>query len=135
MVVFSSDEKRFIDVGRADIWFSLYSTVHTRIKNAEKKFPLGFEVIKNGEYTGSNALEAARQINLIRDELARISPEMVVYDMNDLSLDAPWKGRISPVITSCANFFTTADGKDLLFELVNILCYAAVSKVDICATE
>ena len=135
MVISSSDEKRFIDVGGADIWFCLYSTVCTRVKNAEKRFPLAIEVIKNGEYSGTEALEAARQINLIRDELAGISPDKVVYDVTNPTLVAPWEGRISPVITSCANFYTTADGKDLLFELVSILCYAAVAKVDIYATD
>lgn len=45
--------------------------------------------------------------------------------------DVPWKGRLSNVITSCANLYTTADGKDLLYEVVSILCYAEVAAVSV----
>ena len=55
----------------------------------------------------------------------------LVYDMNDTKKKAPWEGNISSVITSCGNFFTTADGKDLIFELTSLLCYAAVKKCNI----
>lgn len=38
---------------------------------------------------------------------------------------------MSPVITSCANLYTTKDGRDLLFEIVSILCYGYYSNTDI----
>lgn len=45
----------------------------------------------------------------------------------------PWKGKLSPVITACANLYTTADGKDLLLEVVCILSYAQIKKVSMLA--
>ena len=69
----------------------------------------------------------------MRDKLSNYPPEELVYDINDRSKHAPWEGNISPVVTSCANFYTTADGKDLLFEIVSILTYGAYMKTAVCA--
>lgn len=55
----------------------------------------------------------------MRDKLSNYSPEDLVYDIDDRSKHAPWEANISPVVTSCANFYTTADGKDLLFDIVS----------------
>lgn len=54
-----------------------------------------------------------------------------MYDIDNPKLLAPWKDNLSPVVTSCANMFTTADGQDLLFEIVSILCYTQVTKTNI----
>jgi formylmethanofuran dehydrogenase subunit E len=63
--------------------------------------------------------------------LSQINPNEAVYDMNNISKEAPWKGKLSPVITSCGNMFTTSDGKDLLYEMVCILTYSYYQNVDV----
>ena len=54
-----------------------------------------------------------------------------MYDKDDPSRVAPWSGNISGIVTSCGNMFLTADGKDLLYELVSILTYAHYANVDV----
>lgn len=128
MIIISEDQKRIIDIGEEDIWKAVYSTIISCIGYNKNKYPLVFDFIKNGKCYGENGYETARQFNLIRDELSRFPPEKAVYDIDNPSIEAPWKENLSPVITSCANLFTTEDGKDLLYELVSILTYAQIAK-------
>ena len=92
---------------------------------------MAFDFLQSGKCEGKNGYEVAGQINLIRDALAQVSPDKAVYDIDNPKLLAPWKDNLSPVVTSRANMFTTADGQDLLFEIVSILCYAQVTKTNI----
>lgn len=135
MELITLDEKKYVDIGTVDIWNSVYSTVIIRLEKLENQIPLAIEFLRTGNCRGCDAQETARQINLIRDALSQIAPEKVVYDYKDQSIPAPWGDNISPVITSCGNMFTTADGKDLLFELVAILTYAYVRKTNIVIAE
>lgn len=131
MVISSSDHKRIVYIGTSDILQSLYSTIQVRLDYFKEKVPLALKLLECGECNPAVAMETAKQFNLLRDELSKIPPQQAVYDFRNLSRQAPWEGRISPVITSCANFYTTADGKDLLFEIVSILCYGYYSDSDI----
>ena len=131
MRLLSEDGNRYVNIGGADIWKSVYSTVMSCVGKKRKKYPLAFEVFETGNCESKNGYDAARQINQIRDELSQFAPEKAVYDIDNPKLDAPWKGKLSPVVTSCANLFTTADGQDLLYEVVCILCYAQVAKTNI----
>jgi len=130
MQIISGDSKRVINVGNG-ILFSVYSTLETRTKRFSKSVPLVGQFFKFGICEPENAMETARQLNLMRDEFSKYEPEKAVYDMTDLKKDVPWDGKLSPVITSCANLFTTVDGKDLLFEIVSILCYASITGVKV----
>jgi len=131
MRLLSEDGKRYVNIGGVDIWKSVYSTVVSCVGKKRKKYPLAFEVLETGNCEGKNGYDTARQINQIRDELSQFSPEKAVYDIDNPKVAAPWKGKLSPVVTSCANIFTTADGQDLLYEVVSILCYAQVAKTNI----
>lgn len=131
MRLISKDGKKTVSVGGGDIWKALYSTVVSCIGKRRKKYPLAFDFLETGECRGNQGYETAKQINLIRDALSKYAPDKAVYDIDNPQLEAPWSGKLSPVVTSCANMFTTADGQDLLFEIVSILCYAQVAKTDI----
>jgi len=128
MILRTDDGKRIIDIGTSDLWFCFYSTVAIRLSNIKSRIPDALEFMKNQKCVYSKCLETARQFNLIRDELSCHPVSDIVYNMNDPNQKAPWEGRISNVITSCGNFFTTADGKDLIFELTALLCYSAYSQ-------
>ena len=125
LAIFTSDEEKFVTVGSDDYWNSLRSTVNVRLKACQKDISHAVRFLHSGECSAEDALATARQFNIIRDELSRFEPDKIVYDEDDLQKEAPWKDDISSVVTSCANFYTTADGNDLLFEIVKILTYAA----------
>lgn len=131
MRLLSEDGKRFINVGGVDIWKAVYSTAVSCVGKKRKKYSLAFDFLETGNCESKNGYDVARQINQIRDELSQFTPEKAVYDIDNPRLSAPWKGRLSPVVTSCANLFTTADGQDLLYEIVCILCYAQVAKTNV----
>jgi len=133
MRLISADLKRCVDIGGSDIWYSIYSTVEIRLGTFKKNIPLAVEFIKTGKCDPDKALECARQFNLLRDELAKYPPNKAVYTIDDITKTAPWEDDLSPVVTSCANLYTTADGQDLLFEIVSILTYAYYLKVSVIA--
>ena len=126
----TSDNELFVNVGSGDIWISLMSTVDIRLKN-KKNISYAVNFLHSGECSAEDALETAKQFNIIRDELSKFGPDKIIYDSEDLKKEAPWKDNISPTVTSCANFFTTADGKDLFSEIVNILTYAALNDTSV----
>lgn len=131
MRLISSDGKRIVNIGSSDIWQSVYSTAIDAFGFGKYKVAKALKFMEAGNCSGAEGYETARQFNLIRDEFAKINPEKAVYDIRDRKRVAPWKGKISPVITSCANLYTTANGEDLLFEVVSILVYAQIAKVDV----
>ena len=128
MIIQSSDSVKTVDVGTKDIFYSLYSTIKVRLELLDD-IEIAIKFMDCGICNYGDALECARQFNLIRDRLSQISPKDAVYDLNDLTKKAPWVDNISPTVTSCANLFTTSDGRDLLFEIVSILTYAHYKKV------
>ena len=127
----TEDYKRSVDIGTYTIWHSLYSTIMGRIKDGKELSPVTLEFLKNGCCESHYAKDISEEIQYLRDRLATIPPNEAIYDINNPSVDAPWKNNISPDVTSCANLFTTADGKDLLTEMISILCFAGETKVDI----
>lgn len=133
MRLISSDGKKSVDIGGSDIWFSIYSTAVASFEHNEKKVSMAIKFMEEGKCSGIDGYEIGRQFNLIRDEFAKIPPEQAVYDINDRKRQPPWKGNISPVITSCANLYTTSDGLDLFSEVVGIMVYAQIRKVDVIA--
>ncbi len=131
MRLISEDGKRVVNIGGSDIWKSLYSTAVSCLGGKRKNYELAFRFLETGKCDGNDGYKVARQINLMRDGLSVFPPENAVYDMDNPKLVAPWKANLNPVITSCANLFTTADGQDLLFEIVCILCYAQIAGISI----
>lgn len=135
MELVTEDGKRYVEIGSSAILYSVYSTAEVRLGLFKHKIPLALEFLKTGECAGNKAKETARQINLLRDEFSKYTPEKAVYNARNLKEKPPWEGNLSPVITSCGNLYTTADGKDLLVELVTILVYADIKKVNVKVTK
>ena len=135
ITIISADNKRMVDCGSSDTLHMVYSTAAVLLKESSEDLSLGLQFLKSGKCAPENSQETARQINLIRDRLSNFPPQKAIYDINDLSRKAPWSNNISPITTSCSNLFLTSDGKDLLFELVSILCYSSRKHVAISIAE
>lgn len=131
MVITTSNEKRFVDVGSESIWKSVLSTAEIRLSYMVKEIPLALKFLHTGACHNKNAFETARQFNLLRDAFAQIPPNEAVYDKDNPALLAPWSDNLSGIVTSCGNLYTTSDGKDLLHEVVAILTYAHYLEVDV----
>lgn len=131
MIITSLDGKRFVDVGSEGIWYSVLSTANTYLSPMKKDIELALEFLRMGKCNSRNAYETARQFNLLRDAFSKIAPYNAIYDMKNPDLQAPWSKNLSGIVTSCGNLYTTADGKDLLYEVVSILTYAHYKKVNV----
>ena len=131
MTIISDDEVKMVDVGTSDTLRALYSTALILLKDSNSDIELGLEFLRTGNCTAGSAEESAKQIEAIKKGLSSFNPKDAVYDYRDLKKEAPWKDNISEHVTSCANLFTTADGKDLLLELIDILNYASIKVVSV----
>lgn len=131
MIIMSSDNKRYVDVGSENIWYSVLSTAEIRLASIKRKIPLALDFLNTGKCSAQNAYETARQFNLIRDAFSQIAPTNAVYNKEKPSMAAPWINNLSGIVTSCGNLYTTSDGKDLLYEVVCMLTYAHYKKVDV----
>ena len=127
MRIVSSDYARIFEVGTFEIWSALSATIEVLISRKRKDITLALNFLSNGVCESKDCIECAKEFNLIRDCLSQFPPDNVVYDASNRSYVPDWAKNISPVITSCANFFTTSDGQDLLFEIVSILCYGGIT--------
>ena len=135
MKLITSDEKRVLEIGNNDYLYCFYSTIYTNLSKQSKDISLAIDFLKEGKCKGSDGHEIAREFNLIRDRLSKLDISKIVYDMSNAKAKAPWEDNISPIITSCGNFFVTSEGKDLIFEITSILCYAQIKKVDVYIEE
>lgn len=131
MVIETSNQKRFVDVGSEGIWKSVLSTAEIRLSHMAKEIELALTFLNTGACHHKTAFETARQFNLLRDAFSQIPPDEAIYDKDNLSLQAPWNDNLSGIVTSCGNLYITSDGKDLLHEVVAILTYAHYLEVDV----
>lgn len=131
MDIITSDGNRSFDAGNSEQWKSVYSTIRIRLDDIKAQISFAIEFFEKGRCEWEKARETARQINLVRDGLSRFKPNQAVYDYNKPEIPIPWIDSISAIVTSCANLYLTSDGQDLFFELVKILTYASIKKVDV----
>ena len=131
MIISCKNGKAYIDIGGYDTWKALSSTIQVRLKDVSAKIPCVLSFLESGTCNFEQCLCTAKQFNIVRDSFALFSPDKVVYDAQDLTITPPWGRNISPIITSCGNYFTTADGRDLLAEIVRLFSIAAYTKTDV----
>lgn len=134
MRLFTSDYSKTVDVGTGSIWNSIYSTAITLLsENIKRRVPLAIEFLKTGFCNACIAGETRTQLMAIHNAFLAFAPDAAVYDWRNPAMPAPWRGYIASSVTSCANLYTTADGKDLFKEVLNLLEYAERKSLDVSA--
>lgn len=84
-----------------------------------------------GKLTNANVPNAKAELNTIESELKDLSPDKVIWDMEDLAKQPPWGTNISNQITDLSNYFITNDGRDFLTIFHKALDAAIEIKKDI----
>lgn len=84
-----------------------------------------------GKLTNANVPNAKVELNTIESELKNLSPDKVIWDMEDLGKQPPWGTKISNQITDLSNYFITSDGRDFLMVFHKALDAAIEIKKDI----
>ena len=117
-------------IGTGSFFGAFFSTVCVRLESERwgARFPVVMNRLYNGHLDASEAEGALHELDLIHHELEAFPPSDLVWDFRDRSARPPWGDRISPHITSLANYFVTSDGKDLFDVLRAALREAATQK-------
>lgn len=109
-------------VGNGEFLNSFFSTIAYNLEN--EKWGSKFPVIMNELYQGEIKFEklelAIKELSEITVLLQKLSPQKVIWDMDDLSKQPPWGNSISKEITDLSNYFVTSEGEDL----ITLLCHA-----------
>ena len=125
MRLFSSDWNKSVDVGTASIWYSVYSTAMCVFsKSVLNNWIDALQFLKSGKCPVEKVSTVLEQIISVQQYFSLLSPYVAVYDLNKPEKKAPWSGNISPAVESCESLYTTADGKRLFDEVVELLEYA-----------
>ncbi len=103
-------------IGLDDFLHSFFSTVAYNLENKNwgSRFPVIMNELYQGKIEYKNINRALVELDIIKKELQLFSPEQIVWDIEDISKQPPWRNDISKDITDLSNYFVTSDGHDFL---------------------
>lgn len=103
-------------IGSGDFLFSFFSTVAYHLENQKwgSKFPIIMNELYQGELNSSHISAAINELKQIKQELANLPPDKIIWDIENLAAQPPWGTNISSDITNLSNYFVTSDGEDFI---------------------
>lgn len=103
-------------IGNGDFLFSFFSTVAYHLENQKwgSKFPVIMNELYQGELKSTSVPMAIKELESIKQGLAMLSPDKMIWDIENLSAQPPWGTNISSDITNLSNYFVTSDGEDFI---------------------
>lgn len=106
----------WFQIGNGDFLHAFFSTVAYNLENRKwgSRFPIIMNELYQGKVKHEDTEKAIKELNIIKLELQTISPDKVVWDIEDLSKQPPWGSNISKDITDLSNYFVTSDGNDFI---------------------
>lgn len=110
-------------IGSGDFLHSFFSTVAVNLEDGKwgKRFPVIMNDLYKGKIDNKKVKKAIKEVEKIKTELKKITPDKVVWDIDDLTKQPPWGDEISTDITDLSNYFVTSDGEDFLSIFMNAL--------------
>lgn len=120
-------------VGRGEFLHAFFSTIsyHLEPDGWGTKYPYLLKKLYQGRLSWKDAAKALEEAKEIQMQLKQHSHDKVIWDIEDLSNQPPWKDNVSPEITDLSNYFITSDGRDLFEILERALQDSIDEKVDI----
>lgn len=133
MAVGFSVDYFWYQVGSGEFLHAFFSTIAYNLENGKwgSRYPIIMRKLYQGEIESKDINSAIKELEEIRRLLQRISPEKVVWDIEDLSKQPPWGDNISEEITDLSNYFVTSSGEDLIIMLKDALDQAKELKVSL----
>ena len=115
------------EIGTASFLHSFFSTVAYRLENNRwgSKFPVIMNELYQGKLSFENVPAAKEELTQIKKALTKLSPNKVIWDIEDLSKQPPWGNNIGNEISSLGNYFITCDGRDFI-EVFNMALDTAI---------
>ena len=120
-------------VGNSAFLHAFFSTVSGRLEPAGwgSRFPALLGELYDGTLPAAHVVQARDELRTIAAELATLPPSAVIWDLENPAARPPWGDVISADITSLANYFVTADGRDLIWLLGECLDAALEDGADV----
>ena len=84
----------------------------------------------NNKLSWNDVKVARTNLIEIEQQLSKLSPEHIVWDIVDISKKPPWGETISPKVTNLANYFATADGETFIKVIFKSMGVAVEDKYD-----
>ncbi len=103
-------------IGGADFLHSFFSTVACRLEGGawESRYSSIMNSLYQGELAPETVPSALCELAEIQKKLKGFPPKDVVWDIDDLSKQPPWKDNISGDITDLSDYFVTSGGEDFI---------------------
>ncbi|MFB9768129.1 Imm70 family immunity protein [Nocardioides kongjuensis] len=123
MALFFSTGVIAFPIGTGAFLGAFFDTVAVRLESGRRgsRLPALAALYADGELSHGRASAALAELDLVRAELARFTPDQVVWDADDPAAQPPWGENIAPTISSLANWFVTSDGRPMLDVLASAL--------------
>lgn len=104
------------EIGSPDFFHAFFSTISANLEPAGwgTRFPVVMHKLYSGELSHRDSAAALRELDAIRQELARFPVGKLVWDIEDRAKRPPWGDRIANTITDLSNYFVTSAGRDLI---------------------
>ena len=118
-------EPDFYTIGTGNFLFCFFSNIAYHLENGQwgNRFPYLMKHLYDGLLEKTICKECNRWIAYCKKEFSYISPQKVIWDIEDLAQQPPWGNDISEDITDLSNYFVTSEGEDLfdiLFEALDV---------------
>lgn len=120
-------------IGHGDFLHSFFSTVAYNLEGGKwgSRFPVIMNELYQGKMNWEDADKAIEELSIIKKELQAFTPDKIIWDIENLSKQPPWKDNISGDITDLSNYFVTSDGEDFILILFHALEKAKEINCDI----
>ncbi|HPA11503.1 MAG TPA: immunity 70 family protein [Treponemataceae bacterium] len=127
----------WFQVGTSSFLHSFFSTVCYNLegKNWGSKYPCIMKELYQGELKYENIATALIELKDIKSGLSLLSPDKVIWDIDNLELSPPWGTDIAPTITDLGNYFITSEGEDFLSVFDSAMQKALKLKTELSITE
>ncbi|NHZ94355.1 hypothetical protein F2P46_01130 [Massilia sp. CCM 8734] len=111
------------EIGPGGLLHSLMSTVAAHLENGNwgARFPLLMGKLYQGSLPAADVDAAILEAQAIKSGLMNLGPDMVVWDIDDLSLVPPRGKSVGTHVKSMAEYFVTSTGRNLMDEILDNL--------------
>lgn len=113
----------FYQIGSADFLHSFFSTVAYRLEDGKwgQHYPYIMNQLYHGELCIENVHDAILELQDIQKRFTELTPNKVIWDIDDLSKQPPWGTNISTQISNLSNYYITSDGEDFITQFEHAL--------------
>lgn len=111
------------EIGTPDFFSAFFSTIAGNLEpdGWGTRFPTLMKKLYSGEVEHSDATAALQELDEVRNELASLPVNKVIWDIEARGKAPPWGDNIAGTISDLSNYFVTSTGRDLIITLREVL--------------